>query len=565
MEPTVPNDLITIKLSDLASQNNYESESDTSTAGTPVPDKSVISSFNFNNQQKIEEESSPSSFNFNVPSGLQKNQEKHGRPIKRSRIQLEESANVATSSSTSSLQHPQLTQLPQHQAQEPPPLQNSQPSLKRSKTSSSSSSSPPSSLSLRSSTRQPTTTSDNKETNDSANINGGYDGKNTTEEDVIMEGVYSTRNSVWKGTWKFKNDTSGKVSKFRYSPTTDSTLQEYKDTPCQICGGMDEYNFLFCDLCDRGYHCGCLGLIEVPKTSKWYCSTCHEPATNFNNLPPTRLWKGTFVINEQRRQETVFLQFDWRRADDETEATVAADVSGEGSNDFGKFDISGELLVFDNNDAAELEGWRQYGSVKSSDDRMYKLTCTKVYREDAEEEQNSGIKHNSGVEISAVTAAQGAVHADNGASTSKINNSSNATSSNCVQSNSAFGEFAKYVAAESKNVSGLAGDADVNGVVGSLNPVNGSDANGNDQADSVVQAVPPPQLSSSSLPQPVLSRQHSLSSKPIGDTSVLMSVKPPPSKLSRQKTEDSIQLSAMVAKYSKQSAKLDRLTITHNK
>ena len=74
----------------------------------------------------------------------------------------------------------------------------------------------------------------------------------------------------------------------------------------------------------------------------------------------------------------MFLQFDWRVVDGiNTEATVAADVSGEGSNDFGKFDVTGELLVFDTVDAAELEGWRQYGTVKTSDDRMYKLKCTK--------------------------------------------------------------------------------------------------------------------------------------------------------------------------------------------
>ena len=208
-----------------------------------------------------------------------------------------------------------------------------------------------------------------------------------------MEGVYSTRTSVWRGVWHFEGDVSGKQSKFRYAPTTDSTLQEYKDTPCQICGGMDEHNFLFCDLCDRGYHCGCLGLAKVPETAKWYCTTCREPAMLFNNLPPTRLWKGTYVVNEQRRPETMFLQFDWRRVDGKsTEATVAADVSGDGTNDFGKFDVKGELLVFDKVDAQELEGWRQHGTVKASEDRMYKLKCIKSYRDEDEDKEAERVR-----------------------------------------------------------------------------------------------------------------------------------------------------------------------------
>ena len=68
------------------------------------------------------------------------------------------------------------------------------------------------------------------------------------------------------------------------------------------------------------------------------------------------------------------------------------------------------------------------------------------------------------------------------------------------------------------------------------------------------------------LPGPVsLSRQGSAKIRP-GNTSFLNSVQPPPkTESSRQKTEDSKKLQEMFDKYSKQSSKLDRMTISYNK
>ena len=79
---------------------------------------------------------------------------------------------------------------------------------------------------------------------------------------------------------------------------------------------------------------------------------------------------------------------------------------------------------------------------------------------------------------------------------------------------------------------------------------------------------PSPTSASSAPPSaaaPPLSLARQSSATRAGNTSVLMSVQPPPSALSRQKTEDSVQLQAMLTKYTKQTQKLDRLTITHNK
>jgi hypothetical protein len=274
--------VISVKLSDLAENPGYESESDTSQSGTPL--------------------------------GFQQFESEYDAPLT--------SGDVDAVQSTSSAKRPRglpmdgpSVGLISHQDED------LGPSAKRTKMMMSSSSSSAAATTTNSSTNstrgshQPRlfSTDSNEVSSSSSSSSSSADA--FAEADVVMEGVYSTRTSVWRGVWHFEDDISGKRSKFRYAPTTDSTLQEYKDTPCQICGGMDEHNFLFCDLCDRGYHCGCLGLATVPTTAKWYCASCHVPATRFNNLPPTRLWKGTYVVNEQRRPETMFLQFDWRRVD----------------------------------------------------------------------------------------------------------------------------------------------------------------------------------------------------------------------------------------------------------
>ena len=243
-------------------------------------------------------------------------------------------------------------------------------------------------------------------------------------ETVMMEGVYSTRTGVWRGLWTIEEDPSGKSSKFRYSPANDSAQPEYKDAPCQMCHGLDEHNFLFCDLCDRGFHCHCLNLTSVPQTKHWYCPNCEPVVTRYNNLPPTRLWKGNFQLQGRRIEEQMFMQFDWMTVDKSSRSTTAlvmAQVSGNGKNIYGKFDIEGELLVFDaGSDPIELHGWRQYGTCKEAHDCMYKLKIKKMFHDGPDSPRrpsrsSSGGSSDSGsggIAFSESAAAEIAAHMD---------------------------------------------------------------------------------------------------------------------------------------------------------
>lgn len=51
------------------------------------------------------------------------------------------------------------------------------------------------------------------------------------------------------------------------------------DALCGVCGQKDcdhENPFVFCDLCDEGYHVRCIGLTEHPREESWWC--CKECA-----------------------------------------------------------------------------------------------------------------------------------------------------------------------------------------------------------------------------------------------------------------------------------------------
>ena len=134
-----------VTLSQLAT-TNYESESG-SEMGSPLPvghNRSFVdltetnddpspppipsSSSSSSAAKATHNPSDPPNFSFQVPSGLQPNQTKQGRPIKRSRLELESSSKASTTASSSQAPPPSVHPQPSNQAPQP-----AEPSTKRLK------------------------------------------------------------------------------------------------------------------------------------------------------------------------------------------------------------------------------------------------------------------------------------------------------------------------------------------------------------------------------------------------------------------------------------------------
>ena len=76
-----------------------------------------------------------------------------------------------------------------------------------------------------------------------------------------------------------------------------------------ITGKSDQAAFLFCDLCDLGFHMSCVDpkhrRAALGEQHKWFCPRCAGTAARFgldggdDVLPPTRgSWTGFFVMKE---------------------------------------------------------------------------------------------------------------------------------------------------------------------------------------------------------------------------------------------------------------------------
>eukprot|EP00514_Thraustochytrium_sp_LLF1b_P001759 CAMPEP_0184519950 /NCGR_PEP_ID=MMETSP0198_2-20121128/6902_1 /TAXON_ID=1112570 /ORGANISM="Thraustochytrium sp., Strain LLF1b" /LENGTH=895 /DNA_ID=CAMNT_0026910505 /DNA_START=318 /DNA_END=3005 /DNA_ORIENTATION=- len=187
-------------------------------------------------------------------------------------------------------------------------------------------------------------------------LNGSSDGslkrKRPKEDLVRLRGVWN--NKTWTGEW-YAAALANVKAEFKYTPNmTQDIDEEMEDQPCSVCNESSAVNFLFCDLCNLGFHAKCAGEEKLPAEEEdWHCQNCVKVLKRYgNSLPPSRSWVGWFYLvglNGKLKsvKETFKLAFHYTIIDDAVELTEdtvqVGTFTGKGLNKFGTFIINGTL------------------------------------------------------------------------------------------------------------------------------------------------------------------------------------------------------------------------------
>mmetsp|Transcript_38930 Transcript_38930/g.62696 ORF Transcript_38930/g.62696 Transcript_38930/m.62696 type:complete len:756 (-) Transcript_38930:1273-3540(-) len=197
---------------------------------------------------------------------------------------------------------------------------------------------------------------------------GSIGPENETDEEIVtLKGIWDGKS--WSGDW-FSSKFPNVVAPFSYMPRDANPIDEdMQDQPCTICGGTDPTRFLFCDLCNGGFHADCCGVTTLPADdADWHCPNCVTALSKYGkNIPPTRDWRGQFKICKgpgkfgMPTTETFNLQFAYMPNtspdnDTKTEQKIAT-LTGTGSNKFGYFEIRGSLLLQDKTFLMDCNKW----------------------------------------------------------------------------------------------------------------------------------------------------------------------------------------------------------------
>ena len=194
-------------------------------------------------------------------------------------------------------------------------------------------------------------------------------------------------------------------SSFQYRPITEDVIdEEMAALPCSICNGTDEDGFLFCDLCNKGFHAICSNITRLPGPDEdWHCKNCKLVLRRYgyNSLPPSRHWNGWFILNHgasrERCKETFSLNFEYTKMKKSQSSTadegVIATIHAKGNNPYGDFEIKGLLK-------------------KGLGENHYEMNCQKFYVPSrALPERNKIIKEKKAAAAAAARAAEHAASA----------------------------------------------------------------------------------------------------------------------------------------------------------
>ena len=117
---------------------------------------------------------------------------------------------------------------------------------------------------------------------------------------VRIDGEYDHTAKSWSGDWTdiTENTLNHTPLPFKYKLGND--VEE--DAPCFICHGTSSEGFLFCDMCDEGYHLACdldpsssagrpgtatPDMMLPAKNETWHCSSCQQIQAAY-----TTKWRG---------------------------------------------------------------------------------------------------------------------------------------------------------------------------------------------------------------------------------------------------------------------------------
>ncbi|GBG35051.1 Bromodomain adjacent to zinc finger domain protein 2B [Hondaea fermentalgiana] len=187
-----------------------------------------------------------------------------------------------------------------------------------------------------------------------ASSSGDSDEPDTNESQgaVEMEGVWDGNEETWTGTW-FQVELPELDAPFEYKPLPAEVDADMVDMPCELCKGSDPEGFLFCDLCNRGFHMWCCGLVEEPGPDEdWHCKSCSAVLKRFKQqLPPSRRWSGWFRMSKKAHlkgyqyKETFKVNFDY--STEFKQSNLIAKFSGDGKNRLGDFRFTGKMTYED--------------------------------------------------------------------------------------------------------------------------------------------------------------------------------------------------------------------------